>query len=327
MKADRSKVTKASTSKFKPRKGKKSMFVSKSKRRWKVKKSTPNWLKLPADITANILQRLSVFDILKNAEKVCTTWRNVCKDPAMWRVISMHNPDDPSTRPLCEEICKQVVDRSQGQLVDLSITDFCTDELLQYISDRASQLKRLEVIWCFGELYGEWSVYFKKFPLLEELSIETTDIGPDDIEAAGRYCPLLKTLKVNQRFYKWSNLDKDDEESVQMLNETAIAIGKYLHDLSYLQLIGNSMTNIGLQAILDGCTHLESLDMRQCLYVDLKKDEIGKRCSERIKDLKHPNDSMEGYMHLVKDINDYVRCDVSSTSELCSRSFNSFMSF
>ncbi|XP_071688562.1 F-box protein SKIP19-like [Rutidosis leptorrhynchoides] len=314
MKADQ--ASKASTSKSKPRKGKKSKFVSKPKQIWQVKKPTANWLELPTDLTANILQRIGMFDILNNAEKVCTTWRKICKDPAMWRVISMDNPSDPNGRPVCQEICKHVVDRSQGQLVDLSITDFCTDELLIYISDRASQLKRLEVVYCFGEMYGEWGVYLKKFPLLEELSLETTEIGPEDIEAVGRYCPLLKTLKLNQKFYKWSTID-DDEEHVQMLNETAIAIGKNLHDLRHLQLIGDMMTNTGLQAILDGCTRLESLDMRQCLYIDLKKDDMGKRCSERIKDVKLPNDDMEGYMHLVKnDYDDFVESNVSSESGL-----------
>ncbi|XP_071690794.1 putative F-box/LRR-repeat protein 9 [Rutidosis leptorrhynchoides] len=317
MKADKAhNATKASTSKSKPRKGKKSKFVPKSKQIWQVKKPTANWLELPTDITANILQRIGVFDILKNAEKVCTTWRQICKDPSMWKVISMDTPECTNGRLICELICKIVVDRSQGQLVDLSITDFCTDELLRYISDRASQLKRLEVVYSLGELYGEWGDYLKKFPLLEELSLETTVIGLQDIEAVGRYCPLLKTLKLNQKLYKWPNI-YDDEEHVQVLNETAIAIAKHLPNLRHLQLIGDGMSNIGLQAILDGCTHLESLDIRQCLYIDRKKDDIGKRCSERIKDVKLPNDDMEGYMHLVdNDYDDYVESNVSSESML-----------
>lgn len=311
IKADKAKATKPSTSKSNRRKGKKSKFVPKPKQIWQVKKPTANWLELPADLTVNILQRIGVFDILQNVQKVCTTWRKICKDPAMWKVICMDNPSDPSGRPLCQEICKHAVDRSQGQLVDLSITDFCTDELLQYIADRSSQLRRLQVIYCFGEMYGGWGEYLKKLPLLEELSLETTEIGPEDIEAAGRYCPLLKALKVNQKFYRFSNED-NDEESVLMWNETAIAIGKSLRELRHLELIGDSMSNMGLQAIMDGCPHLESLDMRQCLYIDLKKDDIGKRCSERIKDLKLPNDSLEGYSHLIN--NDNEPCDVTSES-------------
>ncbi|GKC93991.1 retrovirus-related pol polyprotein from transposon TNT 1-94, partial [Tanacetum coccineum] len=33
------------------------------------------------------------------------------------------------------ELCKNVVDRSQGQLVDITIIGFCDDELLEYVAD------------------------------------------------------------------------------------------------------------------------------------------------------------------------------------------------
>lgn len=128
--------TSKSKSKSKRKNAKKSKFVPKPKQVWRVKQPTRNWLELPSDIMANILYRIGVIDILENAQKVCTTWRKICKEPSMWRVIKMNNCSDPSERPICQEMCKNAVDRSQGQLVDLSITDFCTDELLQYISDR-----------------------------------------------------------------------------------------------------------------------------------------------------------------------------------------------
>ncbi|XP_071687123.1 putative F-box/LRR-repeat protein 23 [Rutidosis leptorrhynchoides] len=141
---------------------------------------------------------------------------------------------------------------------------------------------------------SRWGLSLKKIPLLEELSlIHRTMITAEDIDDVGRYCPLLKTFKLNRRgFFK--------KEEPDHVNYTGIAIAKYLPSLSHLELIGDSLNNIGLQAIMDGCTHLESLDIRQCMYIDLKKDNIGKRCSERFKDVKLPNDSMEGgYMHLV----------------------------
>ncbi|XP_071687202.1 F-box protein SKIP19-like [Rutidosis leptorrhynchoides] len=293
MKADQAnKVTNASTLKSNRRKGKKSKFVSKPKRIWQVKNPTVNWLELPEDLTANILQRIGVFDILQNAEKVCTTWRKICKDPCMWRVISMDNQgelrDRALRRPLCIKICKLVADRSQGQLVDLSIHDFGRYELLRDISDRSSQLKRLQLIRCRGGMYTHWGVFLRKFPLLEEISTEYTCLCDKDFEDVGRYCPLLKTFKLNAVFPILADKEDDDDA-----NELAIIIAKNLPNLSHLELIGNTMTNNGLQAILDGCTHLESLDIRHCFYLDLKKDEIGKRCLERIKHVKLPNDSLE----------------------------------
>lgn len=296
------------------RKGNKFKFVPKPKQKqqWQVKQPKRNWLELPSDLMANILQRIGVFDILENAQKVCTLWRQICKDPAMWRLISMDNFSDPSGRPICQEMCKNAVDRSQGQLTDISIIDFCDEDLLQYVAQRSSLLKRLEIIYCFGELYGIWGESLKKFPLLEELSIYTTDISEEDIEAAGRYCPMLKTLRVNQPFYSFS--EDNDEESLRIKNTLALAIGKNLPELRHLELIGNNMTNIGLKAILDGCCHLESLDLRRCLNIDLKGD-IFKRCSQQIKCLKLPHDSLEDCPHIHENVNEPCD-DVASEPDL-----------
>ncbi|KAJ4705054.1 F-box protein SKIP19-like [Melia azedarach] len=42
-----------------------------------------------------------------------------------------------------------------------------------------------------------------------------------------------------------------------------------MHGLRHLQIFGNKLTNNGLQAILDGCPLLQSLDLRQCFNVSL----------------------------------------------------------
>ncbi|PWA39505.1 RNI-like superfamily protein [Artemisia annua] len=252
-------------------------------------KQKRDWLKLPSDVTRNILYKVGVIDILENAQKVCTAWRKICKDPSMWRVIYMTNFWDPNARPPLQDMCKHAVDRSQGQLVDLTIVDFGNDDLLLYVADRASNLRRLEAAWCYEDIYNDWSVALKKFAVLEELSLYETGISEEAIETAGRYCPMLRTLKVNQRAITYSGEECED---------MAIAIGKNLPELRHLELIGDSMSDIGLKAILDGCRHLESLDLRDCLNIDLKGD-IVKRCSQQIKYLKVSNDSHEPYVYEV----------------------------
>ena len=102
----------------------------------KVKESFKNWLDLPSDLLASILHRIGVIDILENAQKVCTTWRKICKEPAMWKVIHMDTASCSHTRAQLRVMCKNAVDRSQGQLVDISILGFCNNELLKYIADR-----------------------------------------------------------------------------------------------------------------------------------------------------------------------------------------------
>ncbi|KAK9070750.1 hypothetical protein SSX86_011152 [Deinandra increscens subsp. villosa] len=262
-----------------------------------VRQPTRNWLDLPSELTANILYRIGVLNILLSAQKVCTAWRKICKDPAMWTIVCIDAVSDRHNDIHYTDLCKHVVDRSQGQLVDITISGFLFDEIFRYIANRSSLLKRLIFVCCDEYTNGIWTECLKKFPLLEELSLYVTPASKEAIETAGRYCSKLKTLKVNQDFIFWEGYY--DEEPITSLDEEhicdeiAMAIGLNLHDLRHLELIGNTMSNEGLEMILDGCHHLESLDLRACLFIDLKGD-LGKRCLQQIKCLKLPDDSLEG---------------------------------
>ncbi|KAK4488138.1 hypothetical protein RD792_003880 [Penstemon davidsonii] len=127
----------------------------------------PPWTELPRDVTANILQRLGPIEILESAQKVCTTWKDVCTDPAMWRVIDMINVGDRwhyirGLRITCRDMknfgghdmfdlkimCRDAVDRSQGQLIEINIAIFGTDDLIHYISERSSRLRTLQLGYC-----------------------------------------------------------------------------------------------------------------------------------------------------------------------------------
>ncbi|KAK2980549.1 hypothetical protein RJ640_015934 [Escallonia rubra] len=148
----------------------------------------------------------------------------------------------------------------------------------------SSQLKRLRLVYCYGDISPEtFREVFKKLPLLEELHLYFTAFDKGDIEVAGRFCTLLKSFKLNRRAHRQPG-ECDDE---------ALAIAESMPELRHLQLFGSMMTDNGLGAILDKCPHLESLDLRQCFNVSLAGD-VGKRCFERIKDLKRPHDSTDG---------------------------------
>ncbi|CAA7024594.1 unnamed protein product [Microthlaspi erraticum] len=121
-----------------------------------------------------------------------------------------------------------------------------------------------------------------KLPLLEELEISYL-ISNLNLEAIGHSCPMLKTLKLNclDHCDTWFRCDDVD----------ALAIAESMPELRQLQILASRVTNTGLKAILDNCPHLEHLDLRQCLNINLSEGDTEKRCLERIKDFRRPNDS------------------------------------
>ena len=132
-----------------------------------------------------------------------------------------------------------------------------------------------------------------KLPLLEELDMTISSLSEEPLKALGRYCPLLKSLKWNQLWDGRPHIHIEGDEEFDD-DGVALAIAKNMPKLRHLQLIGNKVTNDGLRAILDGCPHLESLDIRKCFNVTLSGN-LGKRCAERIKSLRRPDDPIDDY--------------------------------
>ncbi|GMY38025.1 F-box protein SKIP19-like [Fagus crenata] len=114
-----------------------------------------NWLELPRDLTASILLRLGAIEILENAQNVCTLWRNICKDPSMWRYIDMRNLGDLHDMPYdLEKMCLHAIDRSSGQLVGINIEYFGTDELLTHITQSNLIVEFIVVCWSIFDIRG-----------------------------------------------------------------------------------------------------------------------------------------------------------------------------
>ncbi|KAL8537523.1 hypothetical protein ACS0TY_012594 [Phlomoides rotata] len=142
-----------------------------------------------------------------------------------------------------------------------------------YFSNISTHLKRL-TFHCCNLISGKGLAdAAKKLPYLEELHLISMDlVGASDIETIGISCHKLKSFT----FYKFG------PKLVRESNEQALAIAKNMPNLCHLRLRTQRMTNEELEAILDGCPKLESLDLRQCYYVDLNGG-LGKRCYEHIK--------------------------------------------
>ncbi|KAK6150119.1 hypothetical protein DH2020_017644 [Rehmannia glutinosa] len=271
--------------------------------------SAPPWTELPRDLTANILRRLGVVDILENAQKVCTTWRTVCKDPAMWRVIDIRYNGEVRD---CSMMCRHAVDLSQGQLIDLHMENFGDSETLLYVCKRSRNLRRLSLACCDDVSGKALTEAVKKLPQLEELHlIIMFGVRSRHLKTIGKSCPMLKSFTFNLTGHRHPHLmgtidddlradvlweGSEDEYFMEepLYSKLALAIAKTMPNLCRLQLFANYMKNDGLQALLDGCPRLESLDIRQCFLVDLSGD-LGKRCFKQIKNLRLPFDSVDDY--------------------------------
>ncbi|KAK6932115.1 F-box domain [Dillenia turbinata] len=244
-----------------------------------------NWLELPSDVTCLILKKLGTVEILTSAQRICKLWWKLCKDPAIWRTIDLSDLGyswDTNYDP--EVVARNAIDRSCGELVDINIEYFGSDGLMEYITARTSNLKRLRLVSCCISDEG-LSDAAEKLPLLEDLEISLCSFTRESLEVVGRCCPRLRTLKYNKRGYRRPRVECDEE---------ALAIAGCMPELRYLQFFGNKLTNDGLQAILDGCPHLEYLDLRQCFNITLPED-LGRKCAERLKTLRRPDDPTDDY--------------------------------
>jgi len=138
--------------------------------------------------------------------------------------------------------------------------------------------------------------WLQNFHYLRSLTFHINcSLSKEALKAVGRCCPHLKSLKFNNRgrYYECDEVRGHVENmSYQGYHlgpdEEALAIAENMSELRHLQLFGNRLTNNGLQAILDGCPHLESLDLRQCFNV-MPAENLRRRCVEQIKDLRFPS--------------------------------------
>lgn len=230
----------------------------------------PNWLELPIDLTANILQRLSIVDIVTSACVVCPLWWNIHKDPLMWRSIDMTNLRHNDYDSYLEKICSYAVERSCGFLEEIHIKWFASDHLLKCIADRASHLRRLSLAKCTRYTAKGFREFVEKLPMLEELDISYNHFSKESFEAIGRFCPLLKSLKFDSSYVE------------------TFYVAKTMSGLRRIEIFRCWLTDDQLLAILDGCPLLEYLGVHDCCYLELSSS-LAKRCREQIKDLVFPS--------------------------------------
>ncbi|CAL5007819.1 unnamed protein product [Urochloa decumbens] len=220
--------------------------------------STRDWMELPLDALETIFAKLSGVDILMGAGLVCHSWLDAAEVPSLWQCV-----------------------------------DMASHELVEH--KRSPSLKTLRLKSCLIGTEG-FSEAIEKFPLLEELDITLAyRLSYRTVyEIVGKHCPHLKSFKqiiglsasYDYQYWHW----RLDGNSVQG-NDEALGIAT-MAGLRTLQLIRSDISNRGLEAILNGCPHLDSLDIRQCFYV--KMDAAMEARLASLNNLRLPDDSIGG---------------------------------
>ncbi|TVU43211.1 hypothetical protein EJB05_09658, partial [Eragrostis curvula] len=153
---------------------------------------------------------------------------------------------------------------------------------------KAPALKSLRLIYCYDVCQEAFMEAIRKFPMLEELELSlSSNVNGAAFGVVGESCPHLKRFRLNKKIFiglEGGGFDRDDE---------ARGIAK-MHELRSLQLFNCEFTDTGLTAILDGCPHLESLDIRRCFNVTMDATAIRAKCA-MMKTLKLPHDSTASY--------------------------------
>ncbi|KAG8058804.1 hypothetical protein GUJ93_ZPchr0002g24721 [Zizania palustris] len=240
-----------------------------------------DWAEMPSDALSGVFGKLNASDILTGAGLVCRVWRQLAtNDPTLWRRVDMSCQADLVENMKAKYAMARIaVNRAAGTMEAFSAEYFVTDDLLLYISTRASSLKSLHLIYCPYISIKGIAEAMKGFTQLEELTLYLSSFHGYVSEAIGRAGQQLICFRLNNAF-GYYNCPVDDTEAFWIANN--------MPELRELQLIGNRLSNDGLIAILDHCLRLESLDVSRCYNVQM--DDVLKSKCARIRDLMLPRD-------------------------------------
>ncbi|CAL5003462.1 unnamed protein product [Urochloa decumbens] len=228
---------------------------------------TRDWSALPFDAMYLVFTKLDLFDILMGAGLVCHSWLDAAKVPSLWRCVDM----------------------AYHRIVEEKLRSEETGVL-------APSLKTLRLKHCYLGREG-FAEAIKKFPLLEELDLTHCNrVGNRMVsyDSIGKACPHLQIFRqVNEpsAFEEMIYSEYADRDSTRADAE-ALGIAS-MTELRTLQLQHSNISNSGLAAILDGCPHLESLDVRQCLC--LRIDATMRARLTSLKSLRLPSEPREDY--------------------------------
>ncbi|KAM3269968.1 F-box protein SKIP1 [Capsicum chacoense] len=260
-----------------------------------------NWAELTQLCLINILSRLSIEDLWRNARFVCKHWFQACKDPKLNSVIDLETQfresdnesrSNPEFEQKIDSMIRSVVGWSDGSLTHVRVKH-CSDRSIALIAERSPNLHVLSIPSCPHVTDKAMSEIAFGCPLLSELDISFCyQISHRSLALIGQHCPSLRILRRNLM----TRLFPSEQESFLRPHHgdyEAAAIGKFMPQLVQLELRFSTMTSKGLALISEGCVNLEHLDLFGCTNVTSRDISNASSSLKQLKTLKKPNLSLE----------------------------------
>ncbi|PHT42383.1 F-box protein SKIP1 [Capsicum baccatum] len=260
-----------------------------------------NWAELTQLCLINILSRLSIEDLWRNARFVCKHWFQACKDPKLNSVIDLEthfresnneSRSNPEFEQKIDSMIRSVVGWSDGSLTHVRVKH-CSDRSIALIAERSPNLQVLSIPSCPHVTDKAMSEIAFGCPLLSELDISFCyQISHRSLALIGQHCPSLRILRRNLM----TRLFPSEQESFLRPHHgdyEAAAIGKFMPQLVQLELQFSTMTSKGLALISEGCVYLEHLDLFGCTNVTSRDISNASSSLKQLKTLKKPNLSLE----------------------------------
>ncbi|KAJ1694839.1 hypothetical protein LUZ63_011537 [Rhynchospora breviuscula] len=173
--------------------GKRGKYLKRNRRRWEEFFSLGrSWAELERGVLILIFLKLGTMEVLRIAGSVCRSWRKVAtEEPLLWRRIDMisHDYYHSDAFKLIDP-ARLAIDRSGGRLEEFAAAYFADDNLLRYLCDRTSVLKKLNLI-SNGQLSAAAiAETAERQPQLEEIKISSGPFSKKLTEILGTACRL-----------------------------------------------------------------------------------------------------------------------------------------
>ncbi|KMZ59548.1 hypothetical protein ZOSMA_67G00410 [Zostera marina] len=263
-----------------------------------------DWAELPLDILSRIFNKIDTICIFVSVQFVCRSWWGLAQESHICKCLRISEWKLTNKRFSYTQLLKigvAIVDRSAGCLEEFSIENAGFDfsfyppsircwsplMLLQYVAKSSPLLKCLQFQNYQGLTNEDLIEVCKSFPLLKQLRfnfcfnvkdhgvigvckscpfLEVLDVlncciilTEVEIKIIGDLCPNLKEFYLFNRS-AYSRTRKSN-------NHVALAIAKYMRCLRKLDIRYIPLNDDGLLAILDGCSHLESIYVDHCPFL------------------------------------------------------------